>query len=375
MVVIRIARGGAGGGESNTISSDGGGLGLTATVPKVGIDLRVRSLAAGAGITVGEAADLITITNVGGAGESNTSSNDGAGDGLAKAKVGVDLPFKSLIDDTEIVITSNANDLTFSIAAAIARIGTAQTWTARQTFQDNGIRIQNPAATFTYDIIGAAIAANRTLTLPLLTGADTMVTQAHAQTLTNKTIDGDDNTIIDINETQMNVSVGASSTVLTSNGVGSAPTYQAGGGGGGLTFAKSVKSSDEIVNNSTTLQDDDQLKFTPTINKTYFIFVFMWYLVDAVSDIKVAASIPAGATTDRINDSTWTANGNASFEDWTVAILPNVGGNGCVQFCGKLVMGGTAGDFIIQWSQRALQVFDTTVLKGSMLVAYEEGTT
>ena len=55
------------------------------------------------------------------------------------------------------------------------------------------------------------------------------VLDSAAQTLTNKTIDGDDNTIIDINETQQNVSVGASGTILTSNGVGAAPTYQVAG--------------------------------------------------------------------------------------------------------------------------------------------------
>jgi hypothetical protein len=99
-----------------------------------------------------------------------------------------------------------------------------------QTFPDNQLFIQNPAATFEYQIIAAAIAADRTLTLPLLTGNDTAVTEAHTQTLTNKTIDGDDNTIIDINETQMNVSSGASGTVLTSNGVGLPPTYQANDG-------------------------------------------------------------------------------------------------------------------------------------------------
>jgi len=47
----------------------------------------------------------------------------------------------------------------------------------------------------------------------------------------NATIDGDLNTFVDINETQMNVSVGASTTVLTSNGVGSPPTYQTPTGG------------------------------------------------------------------------------------------------------------------------------------------------
>jgi len=72
-------------------------------------------------------------TNPGG-GEANTSSNAGAGEGLALAKAGVDLPFKSLIGDTEIVLIGNANDITFSIAAALARIATAQTWTQLQTF-------------------------------------------------------------------------------------------------------------------------------------------------------------------------------------------------------------------------------------------------
>ena len=98
-----------------------------------------------------------------------------------------------------------------------------------QIFADNQLFIQNPAATFEYQIIAGAIAADRTVTLPLLTGNDIFVTEAFAQTLTNKTIDGDLNTILDINETQMDVSVGTSGTVLTSNGVGIPPTYQSTG--------------------------------------------------------------------------------------------------------------------------------------------------
>lgn len=49
------------------------------------------------------------------------------------------------------------------------------------------LTINNPAATFKYTITAAAIAADRTITLPLLTGNDTMVTAAFTQTLTNKT--------------------------------------------------------------------------------------------------------------------------------------------------------------------------------------------
>lgn len=67
-----------------------------------------------------------------------------------------------------------------------------------QTFQDNQFFIRNPADTFSYQFIAAAIIAARSITLPLLTGPDTMVTEAFAQTLTNKTIDADNNTITNL---------------------------------------------------------------------------------------------------------------------------------------------------------------------------------
>ncbi len=52
-----------------------------------------------------------------------SSSNVGPGDGLALPRVGDDLPFKTLVDGVEIVITVSATDLTFSIGAiAISKI-------------------------------------------------------------------------------------------------------------------------------------------------------------------------------------------------------------------------------------------------------------
>lgn len=47
--------------------------------------------------------------------------------------------------------------------------------------------VRNPADTFGYTLTPAAIAANRTLNLPLLTGTDTIVTEAHPQTVSGKT--------------------------------------------------------------------------------------------------------------------------------------------------------------------------------------------
>jgi len=66
----------------------------------------------------------------GGGGEANTSSNSGTGDGWALAKSGVDLPFKSLIGETDkVIVTSNAADLTITIGTDIVTLTGAQTLT------------------------------------------------------------------------------------------------------------------------------------------------------------------------------------------------------------------------------------------------------
>ena len=50
------------------------------------------------------------------------------------------------------------------------------------------LNLRNPADTFKYVITPGAIAAERILNLPVLTGTDTLVVLAEAQTLTNKTL-------------------------------------------------------------------------------------------------------------------------------------------------------------------------------------------
>jgi hypothetical protein len=68
------------------------------------------------------------------------------------------------------------------------------------TFRSSRLLIRNPANTFSYTLVGSAIAAGRNITLPLLTGNDTLVTEAFAQTLTNKTIAAGSNTISGITD-------------------------------------------------------------------------------------------------------------------------------------------------------------------------------
>ena len=57
-----------------------------------------------------------------------------------------------------------------------------------QNFNNGVIGINNPAQTSKYTFLSSAILANRNITLPLLTGNDNFVFEAHSQTLTNKTL-------------------------------------------------------------------------------------------------------------------------------------------------------------------------------------------
>lgn len=63
------------------------------------------------------------------------------------------------------------------------------------TFQNGALKLRNPANDASYLIVPSAITLDRSLILPLLTGTDTIVVEAEAATLTNKTIDLTDNTL------------------------------------------------------------------------------------------------------------------------------------------------------------------------------------
>jgi len=150
---------------------------------------------------------------------------------------------------------------------------------------------------------------------------------------------------------------------------------QVGGGGAGLTFAKVVKSSDETVNNSTVLQDDDELRFTPRINLVYAGILICFYDSGATPDIKFAFSLPAAAGGEWVpNAGHWQMTENA-----VANILSSIGiGGGGVGTVRRMEqhfrirMGAVAGDAIVQWAQNTANVSDTKVLRGSLLLVWEE---
>ena len=75
------------------------------------------------------------------------------------------------------------------IAQTLVQTLSNKTFNSTNEFEDNGLIIQNPTNTFNYIFQSALLASNRTITLPLLLSDDTMVTEAFAQSLTNKTLD------------------------------------------------------------------------------------------------------------------------------------------------------------------------------------------
>ena len=62
-------------------------------------------------------------------------------------------------------------------ADTLVTLGLAHTFLAANTFQNNGLLILNPASTFSYLIQAAAIGAARTLNLPLITQTETLAIQ------------------------------------------------------------------------------------------------------------------------------------------------------------------------------------------------------
>ena len=88
------------------------------------------------------------------------------------------------------------------------------------TFRSSKTRHANPANTFYYTMVGSAIGADRNLTLPLLTGNDTVVAEAHTQTLTNKTMAFGSNTFTGFvtpssSDTFTNKTISGSNNTLT----------------------------------------------------------------------------------------------------------------------------------------------------------------
>jgi len=101
-------------GEINT-ASNVGATGFGVFKQKAGANLEFKKLVGGANVTISESSDNITIAasgEGGAAGEANTASNIGTGEGnVFKEKIGVDLVFRKIKQGSNITVTEVGNDI------------------------------------------------------------------------------------------------------------------------------------------------------------------------------------------------------------------------------------------------------------------------
>lgn len=137
-----------------------------------------------------------------------------------------------------------------------------------------------------------------------------------------------------------------------------------------------VKSADENVTASTTLQPDDELSIAVSANTTYWLEAMIIYKGPSAGDIKIHWSLPSGATVD------WSSNGLGTGAAGTVEVVSrsyhNAGstiGLGCIdtstECCalpmGVVVIGGTAGNVVLEWAQNTSNATPSTVIADSMM--------
>ncbi len=113
-----------------------------------------------------------------------------------------------------------------------------------------------------------------------------------------------------------------------------------------------------------------ELFFTPAINKTYHIHLYLIHDADATGRIKMNMDIPTGATILG-NNSTF-VNTPAADTDYDADRSLVTGGEiETSSFWMVLVMSTTAGNCTLTWAQNSSNN-SSIIKKGSMLIAYEE---
>lgn len=145
------------------------------------------------------------------------------------------------------------------------------------------------------------------------------------------------------------------------------------------SFVFARKTGDKSLTNTSTLEDDNHLLVAVGANATYTFDAFIVYDGATTGDIKVAFTVPAGATLlwSGVGATTGISSAAANFSDTVItasgsAISWGARGAGTKTFAiirGIVRTAGTAGNLTVQWAQDSSDATATTVFTDSWLTA------
>jgi len=163
---------------------------------------------------------------------------------------------------------------------------------------------------------------------------------------------------------------GTSGTVLTSNGAGAAPSYQAAGGGSDTTIK--IQTADQTVTSSTTYVNADDINgITMDANSLYFFDLIMFVSSNATADFKwqftgtgitIKDSYGSDGFASFSNYQTNMANGNVAISDTSAKLC---------RWYGTLTVDGSERSLSFQFAQNVSNGVDTILKSGSTLLLYK----
>jgi len=139
------------------------------------------------------------------------------------------------------------------------------------------------------------------------------------------------------------------------------------------------KIADEIVNNSGTLQNDDDLLFAIGANEVWGFTITIDFLSDVAPDLKVAITVPTDCKLRARLLNVDSATLEVTYLLASGGSSGRIDGRGTIDgtnnvifsIVGFVVNGANAGNVQFQWAQQTAEASDTTVKKGSYLIAHK----
>ncbi len=163
------------------------------------------------------------------------------------------------------------------------------------------------------------------------------------------------------------VATGTACQILTSNGAGAAPTFQA-AGGGGCCFISAVKTADTTRTCCTTFSDDPHLKVCLDACSRYVLTGLIDWGAHSTPDIKWRFTAPTGSTARWTTG--WPTNNSIGFgptceQNTTGSVVTTHREFNWTAF----VITTCAGAWTQQWAQKCSSSESTTMFQGSSIIA------